>query len=170
MAVFSVLEPPPRTGEGAAAPDRLAFVRDRFNWAAFIFGGLWLVWHRLWLVLLGYLAILAALEGVLRLTAASSSTRLGVELLLALLVGLEAASLRRWTLLRRGWREHAIIVADDREEAERRFFARWSGDAAPARALPLGPAALAATPVPRVAAGVPDGVLGLFPQPEGGRR
>ena len=54
MAVFSVLEPPLRANESAAAPDRFVFVRDRFNWAAFIFGALWMIWHRLWLVLLGF--------------------------------------------------------------------------------------------------------------------
>lgn len=169
MAVFSVFEPPPRAKEDAAAPDRFVFLRDRFNWAAFIFGAVWMIWHRLWLVLLGYIVVIVALEGVFRLTGASSSVRLAAELLLALLVGLEAASLRRWTLLRRGWREQDIIVADDRETAERRFFANWSAEAASVRAAPPRPATAAPVPVPRISAGTPSGVVGLFPQPGGSR-
>ncbi len=82
MAVFSVLEPPPRAKESAAAPDRFVFVRDRFNWAAFIFGALWMVWHRLWLVLLGYFVVIAAMEGFFRLTGTSSSVRVVAELLM----------------------------------------------------------------------------------------
>ncbi|MEZ5788466.1 MAG: DUF2628 domain-containing protein [Xanthobacteraceae bacterium] len=172
MAVFSVFEPPPRAKEeGAAAPDRFVFVRDRFNWAAFIFGALWMIWHRLWLVLLGYIAVIVALEGVFRLTGASSSVRLAAELLLAVLVGLEAASLRRWTLRRRGWRERDIVIADDRESAERRFFANWSAEEASARAASPSPAAIAPAPatVPRLSAPAPSGVVGLFPQPGGSR-
>lgn len=169
MAVFSVLEPPPRAKESAAAPDRFVFVRDRFNWAAFIFGALWMIWHRLWLVLLGYVAVIAALEGIFRLIGASSSVRLAVELLLALLVGLEASSLRRWTLVRRGWHEHDIVVADDRESAERRFFTNWSAEAAPVRPASPRPAAAAPATVPRLSAAAPPGVVGLFPQPGGSR-
>lgn len=169
MAVFSVLEPPPRANEGAAAPDRFVFLRDRFNWAAFIFGALWMIWHRLWLVLLGYLVVIAALEGFFRLTGTSSSVRLAAELLLAVLVGLEASSLRRWTLLRRGWQEHGFIVAEDRETAEQRFFSTWVDEAKspPARGLVSG--APAAMSVPRVPASPPVGVVGLFPQPGGNR-
>ena len=47
-------------------------------------------------------------------------------LLIALLMGFEAASLRRWTLSRRKWRQLDIVVADDEESAERRFFDRWT--------------------------------------------
>ena len=47
-------------------------------------------------------------------------------LLIALLMGFEAASLQRWTLSRRKWRQLDIVVADDEEAAERRFFDRWT--------------------------------------------
>ena len=41
-------------------------------------------------------------------------------------MGFEAASLQRWTLSRRNWRQLDIVVADDEESAERRFFDRWT--------------------------------------------
>ena len=48
-----------------------------------------------------------------------------VSILLAVLVGFEAGTLRRFTLSRRGWRNVGIVVGDDLESAERRFFDAW---------------------------------------------
>ncbi len=48
-----------------------------------------------------------------------------VSLLIALLVGFEAGSLRRWSLRR--WINRGIVVAHNREAAEHRFFDRWGG-------------------------------------------
>lgn len=99
MAVYSVLEPPPRSGGRDAGAERFVFVRDGFSWAPFFFGALWMLWRRLWLVLLGYLVVVGALEFLLRLIGASIAARILIGFLIALLVGLEAASLRRWTLI-----------------------------------------------------------------------
>jgi hypothetical protein len=79
-----------------------------------------------------------------------------VALLLALLIGLEASSLRRWTLARRGWSNLGVVVADDAELAQRRFFDAWVANAAPA---PPG------APAPRVSHAARGDVIGLFPQP-----
>ena len=48
-----------------------------------------------------------------------------VSFLLALLVGFEAATLRRFTLSRRRWSNVGVVVGDDLESAERRFFDTW---------------------------------------------
>ena len=53
MPVYTVHEPPPRDSDDAAdAADRFVFVRDGFSFWAFLFAPLWMLWHRLWLVLL----------------------------------------------------------------------------------------------------------------------
>ncbi len=49
----------------------------------------------------------------------------GMLFAVAVLLGLEAATLRRWKLLRSKWTDHGIVVSDDVETAERRFFDRW---------------------------------------------
>jgi hypothetical protein len=166
MAVYSVLEPSPRSGGRDAGAERFVFVRDGFNWAAFFFGALWMLWHRLWLVLLSYLVIVGALEFLLRLIGASVAARILIGFFIALLVGLEAASLRRWTLIRRGWRDHGIVVGDDLEGAERRFFsARTAKDAPKSAAASPATASLVQRPQPSA----PTGVVGLFPQPRGSR-
>jgi Protein of unknown function (DUF2628) len=158
MAAFAVFEPPARAGRPAADhAERFVFLRERFNWAAFLFGPLWMIWRRLWLVLIIYLVVLGLIEFGLRRLGIASQARFAVYFLVALLVGIEAVSMRRWTLLRRGWRDRGIVIADDLEMAERRFFDSWSAESA----TPPPPPAYA--PVSSA------GVIGLFPEPGGGR-
>jgi Protein of unknown function (DUF2628) len=161
MPAFAVLEPPVRTGRPAANhADRFVFLRERFSWAAFLFGPLWMIWRRLWIVLIIYLIVLGLLEFGLQRLGIASQARSAVFFLVALLVGIEAASLRRWTLLRRGWRDRGIVIADDLELAERRFFDSWSVG----KAMPPPP-----PPPPSYAPVSNAGVIGLFPEPGGGR-
>ncbi len=167
MAVYSVLEPARAADGRPAAPERFVFVRDGFNWAAFLFGPLWMLWCRLWLVSLGYLAVMVAFEILYRALGASLGMRALIGIPIALLIGLEAASLQRWTLIRRGWRDHGIVVAEDLENAEHRFFSGWATEIS----LPAG---AAVTPAPasfiqRVAASASTGVVGLFPKAGGSR-
>ena len=52
MPAFAVFEPPARAGRAPNHTDRFVFLRERFSWAAFLFGPLWMIWRRLWLVLI----------------------------------------------------------------------------------------------------------------------
>jgi hypothetical protein len=158
--VYSVFEPPER-GRGATDhAERFMFVRDGFSIAAFLFGGLWFLWHRLWLALLGYVAVVAVLAGAMQVVGASYGIRALAALLLALLIGLEASSLRRWTLTQRGWKDRGVVVGEDLETAERRFFAaRVSADGNPA--LP--------PPAPKLRMPSGNDVVGLFPEPGANR-
>jgi hypothetical protein len=90
-----------------------------------------------------------------------SGARIAVQLLVAFLIGMEAATLRRWTLLRRGWRDCGVVIANDVEIAERRFF-----DARSARAA-RAPSPVSPAPGPPYAQ-PGSGVIGLFPEPGGG--
>jgi Protein of unknown function (DUF2628) len=161
MAVYTVHEPPLRAGATAAPePERFVFVRDGFSFWALLFGPLWMLRHRMWLVLLGYGVVVTALSLVLHLQASATVGTI-VWALLALLLGFEAGTLRRFTLGRRGFRNIGIVVGDDLELAERRFFDAWvRKDSAPA--APAGAPAL--TPSRRMPSSTPD-VLGLFPEP-----
>src|ERR1700729_2191167 len=123
MPVYTVHAPV--TGNtGTAATDRFVFVRDGFYvWAALL-GVVWLAWHRLWLALIGWIVLMAVIDVAMVRLGVSPTAIFLVDALLALLMGFEAASLRRWTLSRRNWRQLDIVVADDEEQAERRFFDR----------------------------------------------
>jgi hypothetical protein len=188
MAVYTVHEPPLKRDQTAPDPERFVFVRDGFAFWAFLLAPLWMLRHRLWLVFTGYLVIVIALQVGLRVTGASPTVMVLVSLLIAWLVGLEAATLRRFTLARRGWKNVGIVVGDDREAVERRFFDAWADssradgaradgsrdDGAPrsflasAPALPILRRPQGSLQASSQAPGSSD-VIGLFPEPGASR-
>ncbi len=159
------------------ATDRFAFVRDGFHvWAA-LAGLLWLAWHRLWLALIGWIIIMLAFDVGMAALGIGSMTIFLANGMIALLMGFEAASLQRWTLSRRNWRQLDIVVADDEEQAERRFFDRWTakqrvlsndqtavdrGAPPPTRDIPGQPFSRP-PPLPQ------SEIIGLFPEPGASR-
>jgi hypothetical protein len=176
MPVYTVHAP--ATGNaGIAATDRFVFVRDGFYvWAALL-GVVWLAWHRLWLALIGWIVLMAAIDIAMMRLGVSPTAIFLVDVLLALLLGFEAASLRRWTLSRRNWRQLDIVVADDEEQAERRVFDRWTarqrnlsndqtavdrGGPPPTRDVPGQPFSRP-PPLPQ------SEIIGLFPEPGASR-
>lgn len=138
------------------AADRLAFVKDGFCWPAFFIPFVWLLYRRMWLVFLVWLAVTIGLE--------FANRQLGelvpglFAALVSLLFALEANTLRRWTLSGRGWRMIGVASGRTIEEAELRFFADWDN---PAAAPPAPPASGSAAIGP---VAPPPPVLGLFPE------
>jgi hypothetical protein len=158
--VYSVFEPPERGQDSAEHMERFMFVRDGFSFAAFLFGPIWFLWHRLWLALLGYVAVVAVLAAGMQLVGTAYGIPTLVGLLLALLIGFEASSLRRWTLTRRGWKDRGVVVGEDLESAERRFFSAW---------VPAGRNSMPTPPAPRLRMPSGNDVVGLFPEPGANR-
>jgi hypothetical protein len=158
------------------ATDRFAFVRDGFHFWAALLGPVWLVWHRLWLALIGWIVVALAIDVGLASLGAGGRAILLANLLIALLMGFEASSIRRWTLSRRKWRQLDIVVAGNQETAERRFFDRWTtkqrvlndeaaidrGAPPPTRDIPGQPFSRP-PPLPR------NEIIGLFPEPGASR-
>jgi hypothetical protein len=163
MPTFIVHQPPQRASQ-SADPERFVFVRDGFYFWAFALAPLWLLMHQLWLALLGYVVVNGVIGAGLYLIGAPSSAKVFIGLLVALLVGFEAATLWRWTLARRGWIRIGFAVGDDVEAAEQRFFATWIARKPPAP--PATPPVQFATPVWRGPPSSSD-VIGLFPEPGG---
>jgi len=170
MSIYTVHQPPLDFGAAATDPYRFVFVRDGFSWWAFLLTPLWMLWHRLWLALVIYLLLAAAIDAGLRALGASALPLVVAGLLISLLAGLEAGTLRRLKLSRRHWRNIGVVTGETLEHAERRFFDAWIRKA-PARR----PAAPASTPTSASAApaapptGVSSGVIGLFPEPRAHR-
>jgi hypothetical protein len=164
MSIYTVHVPPPETS--APNPERFIFVRDGFSFWAFLLAPLWMLWHRLWLVFVGYLALAVLLQIGLHLIGASAVVTFTAGALLALLVGFEAATLRRVTLARRRWKNIGTVVGDDGEAAERRFFDAWLRGELRRSASAIAPGASGA-----VAAGATRAseIIGLFPEPGGSR-
>ena len=168
MPTYTIHAPPPKAGEPASDPQRFVFVRDGFHFWAFLLAPLWVLYRRLWLVLVLYLVVNGVFGIAFVALRAPMTLQVSVDLLIALLLGFEAATLWRWTLARRGWRTLGFVVGDDEENAERRFFAEWTKRAAPSAPPPVAAEPQYAAPVRR---GPPSGadVIGLFPEPGGSR-
>ncbi|HWP26386.1 MAG TPA: DUF2628 domain-containing protein [Xanthobacteraceae bacterium] len=162
MPIYTVHAPPAKPGF-TPDPERFVFVRDGFHFWAFLLTPLWMIWRRLWLVLVLYVLVLIVLQIALRLIGATPTVHTLVGLLLSLLVGFEAATLRRWTLNRRRWNQLAVVSAPNREAAERRFFDSWLRQAA-WEAVRDSPSP--ATPPPSHSAPASSDVVGLFPEPQ----
>lgn len=167
MPTYTVHEPPPRKNESVAAPERFVFVRDGFHFWAFLLPPLWLIARRLWVALILYVIVAVALEFGMAWAKVPSGWRIVVELMLGIVIGLEAATIQRWTLQRRRWKTLGFVVAEDEELAERRFFAAWQQGAA-ADGKSAEPAPAYAAPVLRGPPSSSD-VIGLFPEPGASR-
>jgi hypothetical protein len=172
MAVYTVHQPPLGKGENAPDPARFTFVRDGFYLWGFLLSFFWMLRHRQWLVAVLFVALIVLLEVGLRYAGISSGWRTLLLVAPAFLVGLEGATLRRWTLKRRGYTNVGVVVADNQDDAERRFFVNWQAGTRPNAAPPpantesvvrgsLAPSQR--TSYPR---GTGQDVIGSFPEPE----
>jgi hypothetical protein len=166
MPTFATLEPPPDGQTAIERADRVIFLHERFSLGAFLFAPLWMIRHRLWLVLIVYLVGMGLITYGLRVAGAGWIVVALVFALVHLLAGLEATTLRRWTRVRHGWRESGVVIADDLDMAERRFFDHRTALRLAATPAPvLSPGQL---PAHQVGPSHPD-IIGLFPEPGGGR-
>lgn len=156
-ATYTIHLPPggaPRTVAGA---DSLQFVKDGFYGLAFFVPALWMIYHRTWLPLLGYLAIVLALEVAMVTLGASEGQGALIAMLANGLIGLEGGTLRRWSMRRKGWQMVGIVTGSDRVECERKAIDRWLSGAL--------------TPESEVDYEYEHGddVIGMFPPPETSR-
>ncbi len=165
MTTFVIMALPAnaRTSEGS---EELKFIPDRFSILAFVFSLVWILYHRMWLVLLGYLATLLAVE-VAAISVSEDAALIGM-LAVSVVFGFEAQALRRWSLERKGWQTVGIAEGFDVEEAELRYAASRISPSAKSTA-PInsnGPKARPQTSIPIVPRVGDEQVVGLMLGPE----
>src|SRR5262249_2192355 len=100
MPVYTVHAPTAYAADFRST-DKFGFVRDGFHFWAMVLGPLWLIWKRLWLALLGWLILTVVLEVAAAEFGGGRSIVAAVDAIVAILMGLEASTLQRWTLSRR---------------------------------------------------------------------
>jgi len=125
MQAYTVHEPPSPPADRVDRAERLVFIRDGYSWSAAIFAPLWLLAHRLWWPLLGYILLIGGLEFAARAWPAGAGQLGLLVAALHLIIGFEANTLRRWDLDRRGWQNLGVVTGRNGEESERRFFDIW---------------------------------------------
>ena len=116
MRVYTVYEPNDMVSNIVA-------IEEGFNWGAFIFSVLWALFNRLWLWSLGIVIVNVFVGWFL--------IELGGDLIvqtvtffgLALIIGWTANDFKRQNLVKRGFKEAAILLADSKETAVLRYVA-----------------------------------------------
>jgi hypothetical protein len=157
VKTYLVFEPP-AGGRTLAVAERVVFLREQFSLAALLLAPFWLLWHRLWLGFVGWLILTVAIGAAGNVLGLDSYAGFAASAIPALIVAFEGTALQRRKLVYRGFHEAGVVVAEDLEGAERRFFDAWTK---PAKLMP--PVTTGSPgPLPPVA---PNPVIGLFPEP-----
>ncbi|MEJ0011384.1 MAG: DUF2628 domain-containing protein [Bauldia sp.] len=160
-----ILAPQARDGDALPDPMALVFVKDGFNWPALFFAGPWLIYRRMWLVLIGYIVIAMGIAFLAERLVGSSGGP--IIFLLHILFALEANELRRWTLERNGYRMIGVAEGRSLEEAEIRYFGETdtAAMAAPVPPTPPTPPTPPRPQAPVKPSAEAGDVVGLFPAP-----
>ena len=139
MSIYTVLEPPDGKSE------RVAFVPEGFSWGALMFGLLWALWHRMWVVAMLLFALSAILSVATNLELLGPGFAALLQFGVGLIFAFEARSLQAKSLERVGFRRAALIQASNGDAAEHAYF---SGRPAVSRPLQVR--------------ATPDDTLGIF--------
>lgn len=157
MATFLVFEPQDGTRTQSNA-ERVVFLREKFSAWAFILTPFWLLRYRLWLAFLIWLAVFVAITTVGGWLGYGPYSALAASLFPSILVGLEAINLRSRKLLKSGYRDAGVVIAEDLDTAERRFFETWKN--APDKLVNYP-----TTPNAMPSASAEQNIIGMFPTP-----
>ncbi len=117
-----------------ASPTGLAdgalFVKEGFSWPAFLFSPVWSLLKGLWLIAAIHSGFYVVIGLLLAVGIVSEDLFWLLLLAFNLLLGFEGNDLYRRKLARRALRERGVVVADNLQMAEHRFFVKLeqSGD------------------------------------------
>lgn len=125
MQSYTVHEAPHPAADRIDRAENLVFIKDGFSWSAMLFTPVWLLLQRLWLVFLGYVVFMVALQAMAGGLGVDGRWMSLAGLGISILFGFEASTLRRWLLGRRGWQMVGTASGRSLEECERRFFENW---------------------------------------------
>jgi hypothetical protein len=144
MRVYTVHIPPasPRQADPV-------LVKEGFSWPAFLFGPIWALTHRMWLVALALVALDVVGSAALDAARMAPAAQAVLSLAVAVLIGAHANDWRRWSLDRRGFRNAGVVAARNIDEGLERYI-----DSATLRAPPPRPRAAPVPPPPLPLAGV----------------
>ena len=111
MTLYAILEP--RPGGAGGIPEAIP---EKFSWYAAIFPPLFAIRHGLWLELAVFVLLVVLLSFAEPWIGGDGMWLLYG--LIAVWIGFEGSALRRASLLRRGWRHRADLLADRPELAQ----------------------------------------------------
>jgi hypothetical protein len=166
VTLYSVYEPPSEARDPEDQAEALVFVKEGFSWPALLVPGLWLLYQRMWLELILFVALFALLAWIFGSSDQGQTLFGWLSVALIVLFAFEANDLRRAALERRGYQQAGTAIGPGRDTAELAFFRSWLPEQEKGRQREPAPGrpSTAGIPAPK-ASGEAEGVIGLFPTP-----
>ncbi len=122
LRVYTVHTPAARTQRWDALDQLPELVKEGFSWPAFLFGFVWSLTQRMWLVSAALLLVATALGVAFEAMGVDQITTSFVFFAIAVLVGMFANDWKRAALQRRGYRADGVVTAANLETALRRYL------------------------------------------------
>ncbi len=107
------------------AKDEAVFIREGFNFFAFLFTFLWALYHRMWVMAPALFLVTLAAKWGADYGYFSMVTLTLINLAIQFISGLEGNNWRRDTLSRRGYIFADIVTSDTEIRARQRFYDRF---------------------------------------------
>lgn len=123
---YTVYEPDEVKEQLVEQADELVFIKDGFAFWAMIFPIFWLMYHRLWLPLVGFIVVLGILQILAYLFEISQDSQTMMFVGISFAFGFLANDIRRIVLERRDYQLVGAVAGVSQLECERRFFDNWS--------------------------------------------
>jgi len=125
VVTYTVHEREDESGDISDRADKILFVKEGYAWIALVMPILWLLYHGMWLVLAGFVALMVAFQTVFSVSGIGEIVAGPATFVISALFALLANDLRRWTLGLRGYSLIEPVSGRDLEECETRFFTDW---------------------------------------------
>jgi len=123
---YTIYEPRQPRDDLVARADELVFIKEGFSFWAMVGSVFWMVYHHLWLPLIGFVIALLALISLAHQFGASPDAGGVLFFGLSVAFGFLANDIRRMVLMRNQYRLVGAIAGQSKIDCERRFFRDWS--------------------------------------------
>ncbi len=118
MRIYTLHQPSKSKNAAAEAVP----VKEGFSWPGFFFSVIWALWYRLWFWAIAFAVANIVLSWVLARAGGNEFVQSTTSLALALIIGWTANDLRRRKLAKQGFKERAVMVANNKETALARYL------------------------------------------------
>lgn len=106
------------------ALEKAIFIREGFNFFAFIFGVFWALYHQMWWLAVCLAVVVASFAAAEEFKLLDTITLAILQLAFNLIIGYQANDLRRAALVRSGYVMSDVVVSDNELRAQQRYFDR----------------------------------------------
>jgi hypothetical protein len=117
MRIYTLHEPPTDKAALDVVP-----VKEGFSWPAFVMSPIWALWHGLWFWAAGFTFVNIVSFCFFAIAGGNGFVQITASLSLALIIGWLANDLKRRSLIRQGFKEKAVLVANNKDIAIARFL------------------------------------------------